>query len=355
MYKMKNKKSSKKKIFLTLFVLIISFSVVSVAKIKAGTTDNGMGWLWGPGASGTSNDGTNTNVGWVSMNNLNTNGPVSYGVDIPKANGNLSGYAWSENIGWVSFNQSDLTGCPSGTCAAQISYDQNNVGTVTGWARIMSIPQAGSDAGGWQGWIKLHSVAGDPVSYGVQINSDGTITDGQTTSYAWSDELGWIDFSQSFVMPSPVVQLSATPNIIYVDQTPLPQSVTVSWQVTNCDPTKGEKCSCQLVSSDGTTNKSETISGSGTVSGSDNIVFPNSGTDPITYTLTCTNANGSGNNKAIVTAGCDRQLCSAGQCTKNNSNFVLTTTGSTCTSSPQCTTSADCTSTNLDWREVSPN
>jgi len=54
-----------------------------------------------------------------------------------------------------------------------------------------------SNSGGWQGWIKLGSETGDPVVYGITFNADGTVTKGAATSYAWSDELGWIDFSRS--------------------------------------------------------------------------------------------------------------------------------------------------------------
>lgn len=61
----------------------------------------------------------------------------------------LSGWAWSSNIGWVSFNSAD-----SGT-------GTNGVGT-------------------------------SPVSYKVQLESDGDLT-----GYAWSSNVGWIKFDPS--------------------------------------------------------------------------------------------------------------------------------------------------------------
>ncbi|MCX6766903.1 MAG: hypothetical protein NT170_03975 [Candidatus Moranbacteria bacterium] len=167
---------------LALFLLV--FAAASVVKIHAGTSDSGQGWLWGGGAG--PNDGTNTNVGWISINNTNQGGAVNYGVNIPSGTGDVSGYAWSENIGWISFNAADLAGCPQGQCKANVSG--NN---FKGWARILGIKDALSagNSGGWQGWISLSG-----AQYGVKINADNTLT-----GFGWSDELGWIDFSRAKV------------------------------------------------------------------------------------------------------------------------------------------------------------
>ena len=243
----------KKKIFLTLIVLAAVFSMTAVLKTKAGLEHSGQGWLWGGTGDGA---GNSTGLGWISMNNANptAGGTVSYGVNIPSADGPLSGYAWSENVGWVSFNESDLSGCPNGACLAR-----RTANNIDGWARIISIKDAAAvgNSGGWQGWIKLsgsnavnngkacesgpkvgqtcnvdndcadvqkcvnskgsqvcpidpalpcssspsscsvsYSCAALPdtfVEYGVKIDLDGkNFTQG---SYAWSNELGWIDFS----------------------------------------------------------------------------------------------------------------------------------------------------------------
>ena len=165
---------------LALFVLV--FAAASILKIQAA---NVSGWPWGgtedPGIGGSlgSIDGNETGVGWISTSGSN------YGINIPGTDGDLSGNAWSENLGWISFNNSDLAGCPSGICSARREGDY-----LKGWARILSMPQAGSNAGGWNGWISLSG-----SNYGVQISKmDGT---GNNHTYAWSDELGWIDFSRA--------------------------------------------------------------------------------------------------------------------------------------------------------------
>jgi len=204
------------RIFFTLALFLLVFAAASVVKIQA--AGNVMGWLWG---GGTESDGSapwddaNTNVGWISLNRTNcdsdNNGTTDtgnyancpsgasvadYGVNIPSSDGNVTGYAWSENIGWISFNAADLTSCPTGTCSARREGDY-----LKGWARIIAIKDAAasSNSGGWEGWLSLNDKTGS--NYGVQISKmDGT---GNNPTYAWSasssgsGELGWIDFSRA--------------------------------------------------------------------------------------------------------------------------------------------------------------
>ena len=99
-------------------------------------------------------------------------------MDIPTGNGSVTGYAWGGNgYGWLSFNDADLTGCPSGACSAK-----RQTNALVGWARLLSIKNAGANSGGWNGWVQLDGVSIDPTS-------------GNLSGYAWSDELGFIDFS----------------------------------------------------------------------------------------------------------------------------------------------------------------
>lgn len=172
-----------RKFALTLALFLLVFAAASAVKIHAGTNDSGQGWLWSGGAG--PNDGTNTNVGWISINNTNQNGATNYGVNIPSSNGDVTGYAWSENIGWISFNAADTAGCPQNPCGA-VRVVGNN---IKGWARILGIRDAlaAGNSGGWQGWISLSG-----PQYGVKINADNTLT-----GFGWSDELGWIDFSRA--------------------------------------------------------------------------------------------------------------------------------------------------------------
>lgn len=184
MKKIKNKKY--------LLIAIIVFSLVGMTLVsQAGTDKNGMGWLWG---------GSNSNFGWVSMNNINpgAGGTISYGVGVPEGNGALNGYAWSSNIGWISFDNSSgyLTGCPSGTCSAR------RVGNaLQGWARIVGIKNelGKGNSGGWEGWISLSGTAQNGSPYGVNITLDPATNREKFGGSAWSNELGWIDFSLAYM------------------------------------------------------------------------------------------------------------------------------------------------------------
>lgn len=161
------------------------------------------GFAWGGGV--TSNPSGYGGIGWISMNSMNCdadgNGFIDnancgaigaviapYAVNIPTSNGDLSGYAWSGDYGWISFNASDVVGCPSGSCSARRVGDD-----ILGWARILSIRDAGLNAGGWQGWVSLSDANAGGNGYGLKV-SQMDMTGGNPT-YAYSDELGWIDFS----------------------------------------------------------------------------------------------------------------------------------------------------------------
>ncbi|MBC8464888.1 MAG: hypothetical protein H8D63_00735 [Parcubacteria group bacterium] len=156
-----------------------------IVSLRADTSVVSSGWLWGGSDDGI---GINTGLGWVSMNNTTGGGAISYGVSIPADDGDLLGYAYSENMGYIAFDNTAgyLSGCPSGICAA---YRVGNV--IKGWARFVEIVDAGGNAGGNEGWIQLSGTAQDGSSYGVAINVDRTLS-----GYAWSDEFGFIDFSR---------------------------------------------------------------------------------------------------------------------------------------------------------------
>lgn len=182
---------------LTVFALLIFMS----ASARAAVT----GWLWGGSeeVNDSTINGNETGVGWISMS-----GPT-YGVNIPGPGENLTGQAWSTNIGWIYFD-SLLGGCPSGNCDARRSADGNS---LEGWAKIYGISQEriAGNSGGWEGWISLNSsncaadANGDGISdacgtaigasYGVDVaGMDGDVNTYNPNSFAWSDELGWIDF-----------------------------------------------------------------------------------------------------------------------------------------------------------------
>jgi len=220
-----------------IFAIIVIFSFAIIAgKTQASLVDNVIGWLWGGGAQVGSYppaDGTHTNFGIVSMNSVNcdANGdgqsdgipadcpPIgtvmaNYGVNIPLADDPLTGQAWSENVGWIDFAPDGdfvaYPGCgfPKTPCLSV----QRNGTNLQGWARITKIANAYAvgNSGDWQGWIRMSSDASDPIPYGVSLITAALPKLFTLSGHGWSDELGWIDFSQ--------VSVSKLPKLIICNQ-----------------------------------------------------------------------------------------------------------------------------------------
>ncbi len=152
-------------------------------------------------AAGTCNPSAHNVKGWayaypigpISLNcgNCDTNGDgvidnsacgnvgasiADYGVNI-NDDKTLSGYAWSPAIGPISFNKNEI--CASSVCqatdfpanntnikhSAQVKWVESGTAKIIGWARALggcsfngtkcTTNIAGSDAGGWDGWIKF--------------------------------------------------------------------------------------------------------------------------------------------------------------------------------------------------------
>ncbi|MDD4074225.1 MAG: LamG domain-containing protein, partial [Candidatus Pacebacteria bacterium] len=129
-------------------------------------------WDFNEESGSVANDKTsNNNDGVVTGATWND---IGYGVSIGSDN-IFTGYAWSENIGWISFNPADLTGCPSGTCNAQLVGDK-----IVGWARQLNLAD---------GWIKLGPNIIESIDYGAYLSNNDIL------GYAWSDNFGWLSFS----------------------------------------------------------------------------------------------------------------------------------------------------------------
>jgi hypothetical protein len=182
-----------RKFALTLALFVLIFAAAAVMKVQAGTGDSVIKWLWCGGVTGTPG---NTNVGWISMNCTNIPNScaiVDYGVNIPSADGPVTGYAWSPNIGWIQFDAApDYTTYPGCGYPMSICYSaRREDDSLKGWARILSIKKefekVPSNSGGWEGWISLSG-----ANYGVEVTR--MTGDGAQPTFAWS-ELGWIDFS----------------------------------------------------------------------------------------------------------------------------------------------------------------
>jgi hypothetical protein len=159
-------------------------------KAEAGNVYDVEGWAW------------SDTIGWVSFNCLDGGparndicGASNYGVSIDDNTGKFSGYAWSDNIGWISFRQSDLIGCPSGSCIAEVNLD---TGEVDGWARAINATDNS------YGWIQLdHGKSGEVTIDPITGYFDG---------YGWGggpkDEavIGWLFFDTAYpVNVDPIV------------------------------------------------------------------------------------------------------------------------------------------------------
>ncbi|MDD3032461.1 MAG: hypothetical protein PHX52_00465 [Candidatus Pacebacteria bacterium] len=199
---------SNKKIFLAvLFVIFVFVSVVVLYDGKqieemtnisfvgdwsaqdllaAGTcgssTYNVSGWAYSAVAGPISLSCRNCDLNGDSLidnaNCGNVGGAIAdYGINI-NPNKTLSGYAWTNAFGPISFNASEI--CASGACTsgefpsgannteshvASVEYVSSGLAKVTGWARALGACDfngtkctkntAGTNAGGWDGWIKF--------------------------------------------------------------------------------------------------------------------------------------------------------------------------------------------------------
>lgn len=212
-----------RKILGTFAVLALALGVGVALRSAVAGTETGSGWLWG--GSETVSDGVmngnESGTGWISMNDTNPgSGGGTYGVNIPDS-GDISGYAWSENLGWISFNGADLAGCPLVPAARSGS-------NITGGARILSIRDAGANAGGWDGCVSLSGTATDGSPYGVSV--DTMPNPNKLSGFAWSGDLGWIDFSRAtvaIVVPPDTLSLCTIAGIPIASGTAtLPRSLT---------------------------------------------------------------------------------------------------------------------------------
>lgn len=200
---------------IVLFSLFVG-AVFQYTFVSAGVGESVSGFAWGGTASA---DGAYRGIGWISMNSLTDGSAVDYGVNIPSSNGDITGYAWSEHYGWISFNGSDLSGCSPALYSAERVGD-----SIKGGARIISIRDAGGNAGGYDGCISLNG-----AGYGLSVT--GSISPYTLSGYAWSSNLGWIDFSGVEVQFSPAADLSIVPCDIPLGSNSCNASFT--WNITD--------------------------------------------------------------------------------------------------------------------------
>lgn len=176
-------------------------------------------------------------IGWISFNcvtDQHCNHDYKVSADatnrLTGGSGDLSGFAWSPNIGWISFNQSDLRGCPEGSCSAQINWA---TGKITGWA----IARAGMGrTDGWDGWIKLSGVATnhEQSSYGPVLNQ----ATGKFSGFSWGSEVvGWVAWDYALAgggrggvsIDLTPTTLAAPANLKAVPVGTCPPSIQLTW------------------------------------------------------------------------------------------------------------------------------
>ncbi|OQB05294.1 MAG: Fibronectin type III domain protein [bacterium ADurb.Bin212] len=95
--------------------------------------------------------------------------PYHSNVAIDNISKNFTGYAWSEDLGWVAFGSQDNSDGP-------VAVDQVS-GKVSGKAKVLS---TGS----------LINFNSSPYNSSVTISINGDFS-----GYAWSEDLGWVNFS----------------------------------------------------------------------------------------------------------------------------------------------------------------
>jgi hypothetical protein len=198
-----------------LYKLIKIFAVVAFLvqpfATNASSTDWFKGWIW------------SSNIGWVSLNAVNTGAANDYGVTVNPGSGNsVTGWAWSDNVGWICFgstciNTNNSALCPtSWTSFLGIASPAAALNTaaspyqLTGWARLQSQDFSTNATLTTaercdQGWISLNcSNKGTcgTVNYNVNVYST---TGYSLNGYAWSSTtpanyggLGWIRFDPNY-------------------------------------------------------------------------------------------------------------------------------------------------------------
>jgi hypothetical protein len=118
------------------------------------------------------------NIGWLDFAYPGGN------VSVPRGAGDLNGAAYQLNNGtWLSLNCAYTDSCSS--VSYKVSSDAN--GNLSGWA--------------WSeyfGWLSFSSTTdGSTVNYGVKVATTTTANyeAGEWDGYAWSENIGWISFN----------------------------------------------------------------------------------------------------------------------------------------------------------------
>jgi len=137
------------------------------------------------GATGAAITNSNTyhyawseNIGWIDFAYPGGN------VKVPIGAGDLTGAAYVlSNSSWISLNCLTTNSCSS--VQYKVSSDAN--GNLSGWAWSEAF-----------GWISFSSTTdGSTVNYGIKVATTTTANyeAGEFDGYAWSENIGWISFN----------------------------------------------------------------------------------------------------------------------------------------------------------------
>ncbi len=136
-------------ITVSLVVLVVAFSLVASHKRALASSDMPV-------------------TGYIAV--MNTNEKIYFGGDhgssvtLDNFTRQMDGHAWSQDIGWVSFGTESN---PQGPVTAGAD------GTLSGKAKALNVGTIDFD----------------------DFGSHVVVSDGQFSGYAWSNDLGWLDFS----------------------------------------------------------------------------------------------------------------------------------------------------------------
>ena len=214
---MNQSSSTKKYLALGLMIAVLGFLIGGVFKftpVFADLSESMRGFTWGGSFS---NDAAYQGIGWLSVNNVSDGTGIDYGVHVPSRDGAVSGHGWSEHYGWLSFEAADLSGCSPALAGAARSGT-----SITGGARFLAIRDEGGNAGGFDGCVSL---AG--AGYGLNIN--GSASPYTLSGYAWSSDLGWLDFTGVQIVLEPTGTMSIVGCTIPIGSSHC--NVSMTWEI----------------------------------------------------------------------------------------------------------------------------
>lgn len=137
---------------LVIIVLILAVALIGIRTVRAETI-----------ASVTGSAQILNTSDYLYFTGYNAN------VTLNNDNHEFDGYGWSTDVGWVAFGTADNPDGP-------VTFDATS-GAVSGQARVIS---TGAN-------LNFNAA---PYNSNVLIHSDGSFT-----GYAWSTDIGWLDFS----------------------------------------------------------------------------------------------------------------------------------------------------------------